>query len=272
MGDSDDFRKFSQVVRGISEGARSGTLFVRTSDHHASMVLFDQGNIVGAYYGSIKGRKAIALLRVSDGLTCHFEAGRPPVVRQDLRSPAETFAELIAGTDNASPDTFPEAVTKSTPRIEGASDKLGLDTIIARILARELAKYIGPAAQGVMEKARRGALAISTTDELLQSIGRLSADVLEPEEQSDFERIAIRQTNKLFTGEALDAISAQLVESLGPVGRNICDRAIVDLGSEVTDAGGMERLVACLVLQIDNANEAHAFVTRVRHTLDSLAS
>jgi len=273
MTDTDSYRKFSQVVRGICDDARSGTLFVRTSDNHASMVLFDKGDITGAYFGSLKGKKAIAMLRMSEGLTYHFEEGRPPTVRQDLRSPAETLVELIGESPSpAKPDPATRAAAKPVPQTTGISDKLGLGNVIARILTRELAKYIGPAAQGVVGGAERGVLAVATHDQMLSLINKLSADFLEPDEQSRFEREVIPQIDRVFTREGLTAITAQLVESLGPVGRSVWERVLADSGGEVRSPAEMDRLIASLVDEIDNADEGQQFVTRVRRALESLAS
>jgi hypothetical protein len=273
MADSDNYRKFSQVVRGICDDGRSGTLFVRTSDNHASMVLFDKGDITGAYFGSLKGRKAIAMLRMSDGLTYNFEEGRPPTVRHDLRSPAETLVELIGDTASAAkPAVVTLAAAKSVAQTAGISDKLGLGNVIARILARELAKYIGPAAQGVVGNAERGVLATATHDQMLSLISKLAADLLEPDEQSRFQRDVIPQIDRVFKGEGLAAVAAQFVESLGPVARSVWERVLAESGGEVRDPGEMDRLIASLVREIDNPNEAQEFVTRVRRALEALAS
>jgi hypothetical protein len=273
MADSDNYRKFSQVVRGICDQARSGTLVVRTNDNHVSMVLFDKGDITGAYFGAFKGRKAIARLCISDGLTYHFDEGQPPTIRQDLLSPAETLAELIGEAAGATkPDTMTQTVIKSVGPNEVVLDKLGLGNIISHILARELAKYIGPAAQGVVGNAERGALAVATHDEMLNLVNKLAADLLEPDEQAKFEREVIPQIDRLFGGSGLDAIAAQLVESLGPVGRSIWQRVLADTGGEVRDPVEMDRLIASLVSEIDNPGEAQEFVRRVRRALESLAS
>jgi hypothetical protein len=63
-----------------------------------------------------------------------------------------------------------------------------------------------------------------------------------------------------------------VVESLGPVGRNVFDDALADLGGEVKSPVEIERLVASLVREIDGASEAQEFVKRVRRALESLAS
>jgi hypothetical protein len=273
MADTDNYRKFSQVVRGICDDGRSGTLFVRTSDNHASMVLFDKGDITGAYFGSLKGRKAIAMLRMSDGLTYHLEEGRPPTVRQDLRSPAETLAELIGETPSAAkPAVVTQAAAKPVSPTAAVSDKLGLGNVIARILTRELAKYIGPAAQGVVGNAERGALAVASHDQMLALIKKLAADLLEPDEQPRFEREVIPQIDRVFTREGLATVSAQLFESLGPVARSVWERVLADAGGEVRDPAGMDRLIASLVQEIDDPNDAQEFVTRVRRALEALAS
>lgn len=110
MANNDEYSKFMGIVRGICDTARSGTLSVRTGDRHAAMILFDRGNITGAYYGSIKGKNAITLLRASGGLTYHFEDGRPPVVRQDLGSPAETLAALAGEAPEKAARAAPQPV------------------------------------------------------------------------------------------------------------------------------------------------------------------
>ena len=152
------------------------------------------------------------------------------------------------------------------------SDKLGLGNVIARILTRELAKYIGPAAQGVVGNAERGALALASHDQMLSLIKKLAADLLEPDEQPRFEREVIPQIDRVFTREGLAAVSAQLFESLGPVARSIWEGVLADAGGEVRDPAGMDRLIAALVQEIDDPNDAQEFVTRVRRALEALAS
>ncbi len=277
MAYDENYRKFIQAVRGICDAGRGGTLSLRTSDNHAAMVLFDKGGITGAYFGSLKGRKAIAMLRMSDGLTYKFEEGRPPTVRQDLGSPSETLAELIGETPRAAKlDIKPVAATQSAenaiPRAAGMADKLGLGNLIARILARELGKYIGPAAQAVVGEAERGALAAASHDEMLKLVHKLATDLLEPDEQSRFERDVISQIDRVFSREGLDVIAKQLVEILGPVARSVWERALIDSGGTIGEPVAMDRLIATLVGEIDNASEGQEFVARVRRALESLAS
>ena len=214
---------------------------------------------------------------MSEGLTYHFEEGRPPTVRHDLHSPAETLVELIGETASAKshaakPDVVARPAPKSVPQTPGISDKLGLGNVIARILTRELAKYIGPAAQGVVGDAERSALATATHDQMLSLINKLAADLLEPDEQVRFEREVIPQIDRVFTREGLVAISEQLVESLGPVARSVWERVLADASGEVRCPADMDRLIAALVREIDNPDDGQEFVTRVRRALESLAS
>ena len=269
MTDGDNYRNFSQAVRGLCNDARSGTLFVRTVDRHASMVLFDQGKITGVYFGSVKGRKAIAMLRTSGDLTYHFEDGRTPIVRQDLGSPAETLEELTGSSDPGQPAAAKQTRADTAP--PAAAGQLGIDNVIARILAKQLGKYIGPAAQRVIGPAQRSALAVSTEEELRHAIRQLSADLLEADEQAPFEREAIAQVEALLKGQAVHVIAAQFVESLGPIGRGVFQSVTADLGGELKSPKAIERLVAALVATIDDGSDAADFVRRVRRALEALA-
>jgi hypothetical protein len=164
------------------------------------------------------------------------------------------------------------AAAKPVSPTAAVSDKLGLCNVIARILTRELAKYVGPAAQGIVGNAELDALAVASHDQMLALINKLAADLLEADEQPRFEREVIPQIDRVFAREGLAIISAQLVESLGPVARSVWERVLADAGGEVRDPAGMDRLIASLVREIDDPNDVQEFVTRVRRALEALAS
>jgi len=272
MADGDNYLRFSQTVRALCNDARSGTLFVRTADRHASMVLFDQGRITGVYYGAAKGRQAIAMLRGSDDLTYHFEDGRPPAVRQDLASPAQTLEELAGDSAGGPPAgrTTPSGDT-STQRGE-AGAQLGLDVLIGRLLAKQLAKYIGPAAQRVVGQSQRDTLAVASGEALRQTIRQLSVDLLEPGEQAPFERDAIGQIEAVLKGQVLDLMAREFVESLGPIGKGVFQAVISELGNAPKSPLEIERLAALLAAKMDDGHDRVDFARRVRRSLESLAS
>lgn len=273
MATNDNMSRFADVVRGLCTDGRSGTLYVRTGDNHAAMLLLEAGHIIGAYFGGLKGRKAIAQLRMSDGLTTRFQEGRAPPVRHDLLSTTETLAELIGEPgDTPAPNLITEPATKAQPPTDGQSVHLGLGNIIVRILVREYAKYIGPAAHGVVGDAQRNSLNVVSHQEMAATIDRLSAELLEPDEQKAFARDVVPEIDRLFTKAGIDTIAEQLVESLGPVARSVLDRALVNFGGTIKDPAEMERLVATLVQEIDDPHEAQHFVARLRRALETLAS
>ncbi len=273
MARNDNTLRFADEVRGICTDGRSGTLYVRTGNNHAALILFEAVHIIGAYFGGLRGQKAIAQLRMSDGLTSRFQEGRAPPVRHNLRSTAETLAELLGESDDGPARNFAtEPVTKARPPADGQSVHLGFGNVIVRILIREFAKYIGPAAHGVVGDTERNSLSVASYLEMTAVIGRLSAELLEPDEQEEFARHVTPEIDRLFTKAGIDTIAEQLVESLGPVARSVLDRALVNFGGTVKDPAEVERLVATLVREIDDPHEAQQFVARLRRALETLAS
>jgi hypothetical protein len=272
MRNADDYHQFGETVRDTCNRARSGTLVIRTGDNHVSMMLFDKGHIVGAYYGALRGRKALAKLRTADVLTYHFDEGNPHPVSQDLPSTAQTLGELSSGRIETALPLSAAPAAAPTARTETTSMAIGVGHVISEILTHAFAKFIGPAAHGVIGEAERTALDTATRSEMNEIIANLSAEYLEPAEQQKVAYDVNSRINRLFDKEGLDMIAAQVIESLGPLGRSVWQRVLGDFVGPIQDPWGIGQLVASLVEAIDDPVEAQEFIARVRRGLESLAA
>ncbi len=284
------YRELTKLIEQLSSKKISGTLFLRTEDNHSGMLMFSAGAVIGLTYGVNRGVRAIEELRNAEKgsrFTYRFQEGRPPPIRQDLKSPEETLMALGVAVENplsleaepapaAPPEPEPEPAVEPAPAAqpsaeEKATGALEMDGLIRNILGEEMSAHLGPAAPLMVADAEDGAGGLTSRRQIEQVLEALCQD-LETGEQEDFKRAIRERTSSLFTKTACTLVTGELNEYLGPVASSLCDEQIQQMGGGITSPEELQQLVNALAQEIDDPGEAEHFVAQVEQGLRELSA
>lgn len=300
------YKELTKLIEKLSSKKTSGTLFLRTEDNHSGMVMFRAGAVIGLTYGVSRGLKAIEEIRnISDGayFTYRFQEGRPPPIRQDLKSPEETLialgvmvetsleslAETPAETPAASaipvsdpapepkPDAPPppasDASAKTAAALAADADgsSLEMDGLIRNILTEEMLDHLGPAAELIISDAESAAGGLSNRRQVDRVLEALGQD-LEAGEREDFMRAIRERTSSLFTKTACTLVTGELNEYVGPVAATMCNDQIQRMGGGISCPEELQQLVNALAGEIDDPAESRRFIERVEDGLRKISS
>ncbi len=292
------YQELTQLILQLSQKKRSGTLFLRNIDHQSGIIFFSAGTIIGVTCGSIRGHAAIAALRDAGHLTFRFEEGKPMPVRQDLSSPEETLREfgieveipLVGETTavvtppppppaapSSAPPSAPPPRTGKKPTNGNAPNGATLlrefcpQQLIRLILTEEMSKHLGPAGFAVVEDCEERVGGLDSRTQVDTVVRQLGEELADTGEQAEFERNVHQRIASLFTKEACALITVELLECIGPLARDACQRAITRQGGTISSPNELEELIGRLVQEIPDPKEAKTFQIHVHRALSHLS-
>jgi len=197
-------KELATLIQEMADSRRNGTVFIRTHDGHASMLVFDAGKLIGINYGGHRGANAIPLIMEFSEGTC--SVSDTPVGQPQPGLPtAQELASLLLGSTTSQ---VPPAVTQVKPTspadapipahpkpapVAAAKPSAAGGFPVTRAFSRigtAMIDYLGPIGPTLCRK-KAGALGETATyDTAWGAVQELAADIFDQGERARFLALA----------------------------------------------------------------------------------
>lgn len=187
MGQQYDCRWLWELLSELVAERRTGTVFIKSDDAHAGMVLLSEGEIVSIMYRSEFGAPALELIRQVSGGTCRFNAGAQGVKGGECPPTGEILHALASRGQNT--------VSGSADAAQHVDDKATLQGFLSD-LSQHLQSYIGPIAPMVVKDAVAEMGQLQRADQAESLISRLMGEIDDQGDASRFLSAALKSLSK----------------------------------------------------------------------------
>jgi len=187
MADLIGTHELAAVVQQMANSRRSGTLFIRTHDSHASMLVFDEGRLVAINHGGHRGANAIPLLlefsegtySVSDTVLGQPQNGLPDV---------DELVNLLTGHEQFEPPVSPVRQRPSAPATAPAAPPPS-SFPAARAFERigeAMIDFVGPIGPALCKRKAASLGHLASFETAWAAVGELAADIGNRSERERF--------------------------------------------------------------------------------------
>jgi hypothetical protein len=188
MGQQHDCRWLWEPLSELVAERRTGTLYIKSDDAHAGMVLLSEGEIVSFMYQSKFGAPAVELIQQVSGGTFRFDATGRGLKGGECPPTGEILHALAPRGQNA--------VSGSVEAARHVHDKATLRDFLGD-LSQQLQSYIGPIATVVVKDAVAELGPIQRVDQAEALISRLMRDIDDQGDASSFLSAALKSLSKV---------------------------------------------------------------------------
>ncbi len=188
MGQDYDGRRLWELLSELVAQRQTGTLYIKSDDAHAGMILLEEGEIVSVMYRSEFGAAAVELLQQGSRGTCRFDAGGLGVKAEECPPTTEVLRALA-----------PPGQT-TVGGLAGAARPVGGNVSFQGFLTElsgHLQSHIGPIASMVVNGAVEEMGRLERIDQAESLISRLMGEIDDQDDASAFLSAALDSLKKV---------------------------------------------------------------------------
>lgn len=148
-----DSNQITDIIKTIAKEKRTGSLLCVDKDNKLGRLYFKEGRAITARYHQAQGREAYSRIIQLKPKSTRFHSGRDMVFSKlaILNDAQAAKAASVRDADRALDQTVDSPTTPAAARISGSAKPGALTPESRDLLRDELAKFIGPVAQIVVD-------------------------------------------------------------------------------------------------------------------------